>query len=146
MGDIQILDEYFTLKEQNQNPQYDTDNSERINAINETIGDKSSSYAAQTSSIPLPNQNPDISELEPLAKKILDKIPQHLRIYASQAIHDFYKQIDEYEHWKSTTASLYINTLDVTNGTISLCLPEFNLEKNMPVEDDDNLDKKGDEW
>jgi hypothetical protein len=41
---------------------------------------------------------------------------------------------------------VYINTKDVTNGTISLCLPEFNLEKNMPVEDDDNLDKKGDEW
>jgi hypothetical protein len=25
-------------------------------------------------------------------------------------------------------------------------LPEFNMEKNMPVEDDDNLDKKKDEW
>jgi hypothetical protein len=29
---------------------------------------------------------------------------------------------------------------------LSLLLPEFNMEKNQPVEDDDNLDKKEETW
>lgn len=38
-------------------------------------------------------------------------------------------------------------TLAAMNSEFAILnlLPEFNMEKNMPVEDDDNLDKK-EEW
>lgn len=42
----------------------------------------------------------------------------------------------EFEHWKAHVA--------VTSNEPLQVLPEFKMEQNMPVEDDDNLEKE--EW
>ena len=88
-----------------------------------------------------------IESLPARATRILNKIPPHLRIYVTQAIGDYYKQVDEYEQWKATTAQAYFyNPAQVAEQVIvSRVLPEFNMEKNMPVEDDDNL-QRVEEW
>jgi hypothetical protein len=78
-------------------------------------------------------------------KKILSRIPANLHIYIPQAIADFYKQIEEYEIWKQKTAGHYLYGPNSDLVLISRILPEFNMEKNMPVEDDENLEKK-EEW
>lgn len=85
------------------------------------------------------------SDLEQRAKKILSKIPTNLHKYVDQAISDFYKQVEEYEVWKQKTAGNYLYGPNADLVLISMILPEFNMEKNMPVEDDDNLEKK-EEW
>jgi hypothetical protein len=72
------------------------------------------------------------------------KIPQHLHNYICHAIYDFYKQVEEYEHWKVNTANFYLNGPQGDQIVISQILPEFNMEKNMPVEDDENLAKQED--
>jgi hypothetical protein len=54
-----------------------------------------------------------------------------------RAVEDFYKQVEDYEQWKATTAAFSNDILGI--------LPEFTMEKNQPIEDDDNLEKK-DEW
>ena len=46
-------------------------------------------------------------------------------------------QLEEFEKWKQ---NLPLNITDVLS-----ILPEFNMERNMPVEDDDNLIKM-EEW
>jgi hypothetical protein len=51
---------------------------------------------------------------------------------------DLYKQLQDFEKWKANVATF-------TNPDILLMLPEFNMDKHMPVEDDENLDKK-EEW
>jgi hypothetical protein len=53
-------------------------------------------------------------------------------------LHDLNKQLEEYENWKLNVASF-------SNSDILSMLPDFNMEKNMPVEDDENLEKK-EEW
>lgn len=58
---------------------------------------------------------------------------------------DFYKQVEEYEIWKQKTAGHYLYGPNADMVLVSLILPEFNMEKNMPVEDDENLEKK-EEW
>ncbi|CDW82182.1 UNKNOWN [Stylonychia lemnae] len=81
-------------------------------------------------------------------EKIVQNIPQQLRVYIPayysilindiiRALNDFSRQLEDFERWKTTQATF--------NNDIILVLPEFNMEKNMPVEDDENLAKK-DEW
>ncbi len=53
--------------------------------------------------------NVDYTSLEREAKKIMGKIPPHLQIYVRHAINDFYKQVEEYEHWRVNTANFYLN-------------------------------------
>jgi hypothetical protein len=57
------------------------------------------------------------------------------------SIQDFYKQVEEYETWKVNTANFYLNGPQGDQIVVSQILPEFNMEKNMPVEDDENLAK-----
>ena len=86
----------------------------------------------------------DFPALEREAKKVMAKIPLNLHIYIHHAIHDFYKQVEEYEHWKTNTANFYLNGPQGDQIVVSQILPEFNMEKNMPVEDDENLAKQED--
>jgi hypothetical protein len=53
--------------------------------------------------------------------------------------------VDEYEQWKVKTANVYLYGPNADMVVLNLILPEFNMEKNMPVEDDENLEKK-EEW
>ena len=45
--------------------------------------------------------------------------------------------MEEYEQWKATIAAY-------SNDMLAI-LPEFNMEKNIPVEDDEKIMRK-DEW
>ena len=65
--------------------------------------------------------------------------------------------MEEYENWKlelikKGAHAAYFNSYGFpsfrTNPDFAVLnnLPEFNMEKNMPVEDDENLAKKKDEW
>jgi hypothetical protein len=75
-------------------------------AINESNG---SSYKNPKGTIGDGDMNYDFVTLEREAKKVLAKIPSNLHIYIHHAIHDFYKQVEEYEHWKTNTANFYLN-------------------------------------
>ena len=75
--------------------------------------------------------------LETQAQQIIGKINPALRIYIPHAINEMNKQLEEFEKWKQ---NLPLNITDVLS-----ILPEFNMERNMPVEDDDNLIKM-EEW
>jgi hypothetical protein len=108
-------------------------------AINESAA--SSSYKGAKEGLADGESNFDFAALEKEAKKIMAKIPSNLHIYIHHAIHDFYKQVEEYEHWKVNTANFYLNGPQGDQIVISQILPEFNMEKNMPVEDDENLAK-----
>jgi hypothetical protein len=52
--------------------------------------------------------------------------------------------VEEYETWKVNTANFYLNGPQGDQIVVSQILPEFNMEKNMPVEDDENLAKQED--
>ena len=54
-----------------------------------------------------------------------------------RAILDYRTETGDYEKWKGTTAMFSQNVQSI--------LPEFNMNKNMTVEDDDNVDIK-EEW
>ncbi len=65
--------------------------------------------------------------------------------------------MEEYEAWKqqqvkSGAHTAMFRSLGFTGVAanhefaILNILPEFNMEKNMPVEDDDNLARKKEEW
>lgn len=73
-------------------------------AINETTeGSKTASQLPNT------ENDDDFVNIEAQAKRILVRIPSNLQIYVAQSIADFYKQVEEYEHWKSNTAMVYLN-------------------------------------
>lgn len=51
---------------------------------------------------------------------------------------DYYKQIVEFENWKAGLNE---------NADFISTIPEFDMEKNSPIEDDGNLSKGGkDDW
>lgn len=52
-------------------------------------------------------------------------------------MHDLGKFIEDLEDWKDHK--------DKPENFLS-SLPEFNIENNMPVEDDENLEKDPNEW
>ena len=66
---------------------------------------------------------------------------------------DFNRQLEEYEVWRSQAVTsgaqrAIFKAAGLMAGSefaILNILPEFNMEKNMPVEDDNNLEKK-EEW
>lgn len=68
-----------------------------------------------------------------------------MHIYIPHAIRDFHKQVEECEAWKVNTAHHYLYGPNADLVVLSMLLPEFNLEKNQPVEDDENLVKR-EEW
>jgi hypothetical protein len=76
-------------------------------AINESAA--SSSYKTSKVGFGEGESNYDFATLEREAKKVMAKIPTNLHIYIHHAIHDFYKQVEEYEHWKANTANFYLN-------------------------------------
>ena len=80
--------------------------------INDTV--TSGSYNAKTS-LPTISSAPvdsayDSATVEVQAKKILTRIPDRLKSYIPHAILDFYKQVEEYEQWKQSTANFYLNS------------------------------------
>jgi hypothetical protein len=93
------------------------------------------------------------ADLEKRYQKILARIPKNLHPYIPHAIDDFNRQLEEYEHWRhqlvnSGAQRAIFKAAGLMPGSefaILNILPEFNMEKNMPVEDDENLDKK-EEW
>ena len=114
-------------------------NSSQKFGINET--NTATSYQSKAQPTEYPSQYADFQSLERDAKKIIAKIPQANQIYINVSIQDFYKQVEEYETWKVNTANFYLNGPQGDQIVVSQILPEFNMEKNMPVEDDENLAK-----
>ena len=134
--EIDILEEYNNWK--NSNINVNTNGKNNNMAINET--GTASSYKGG-GAVKIGEADYDFPALEREAKKIMGKIPHNLHIYIKHAINDFYKQVEEYETWKTNTANFYLNGPQGDQIVISQILPEFNMEKNMPVEDDENLAK-----
>jgi hypothetical protein len=67
-------------------------------------------------------------------------------------LEDFNRQLEEYEQWRQQAVASGAQKAifkavanNASDFTILNILPEFNMEKNMPVEDDDNLERK-EEW
>ena len=119
-----------------QNLSGNTSHSSQKFGINETV----SSFQSKTPT----ESNPQYQDMEKEAKKVMQRIPANLHKYIGHAIHDFYKQVDEYETWKVKVANVYLNGPQADQIVVSQILPEFNMEKNMPVEDDENLAKQED--
>lgn len=80
-------------------------------------------------------------------------------LWWTRAIEDFNKHLEGYEGWRhqlveSGAQYAIFNSLGVAanpgqrqdHHSILNVLPEFNMEKNMPVEDDENLAKKEEWW
>eukprot|EP00347_Sterkiella_histriomuscorum_P021471 403333864 len=122
ISELEIIDEYFVSK-----------NKEKgiLSKQNSSQHDASPSMMEQ--------QSTEIKsfDLEANYQKIVQNVPSHLKVYISSAIEEYYRQIQECEVWKTGQVSFYSDALTV--------LPEFNMEKNMPVEDDENLDRQ-EEW
>jgi hypothetical protein len=100
------LEEYLAAKMNLVDLTVKPSNNSKGMAINESNG---SSYKGPKGAIGDGDSNYDLATLEREAKKVLAKIPSNLHIYIHHAIHDFYKQVEEYEHWKTNTANFYLN-------------------------------------
>eukprot|EP00347_Sterkiella_histriomuscorum_P013888 403362980 len=140
MKEIEILDDYYS-KGKSQNVQSFPRLTQDALRINE-----SSFISQQSISESQLNQDDLNSQISPdLQKKyskIIEKIPQELRVYSKQAVADFYKYTEQYEKWRQ---SLHFQSHMSHNNEFINSIPDFNMEKSMPVEDDENLEKP-EEW
>ncbi|TNV86417.1 hypothetical protein FGO68_gene3402 [Halteria grandinella] len=80
-----------------------------------------------------------------IAQKALSHIPESLIANAPYAIMDFYKQVEEYEIWKQSTAKQYLNGPNADMVIISKILPAFSMEQKKPDQDYQDDDKK-EQW
>ena len=138
-AEFDILEEYLNMKGSQQDL---TSHTSQKFGINET--NTASSYQSKSQPTEYPSQYPDLQAFERDVKKIINKIPQANQTYINVSLLDFYKQVEEYETWKVNTANFYLNGPQGDQIVVSQILPEFNMEKNMPVEDDENLAKQED--
>ncbi|CDW79777.1 UNKNOWN [Stylonychia lemnae] len=134
--EILVLEQYF-----NQQDEFNKSSSKSFNQLQSaSFMMAQSNQINNTESLSRENFMIDISSDSSTDKsaKIIECIPKELRVYIKHALKDFIRNEEEFEEWKK---SLHLKP---STDFIS-SLPDFNMEKSMPVEDDENLEK-AEEW